>query len=132
VIERHTAPVLYPPPGYAHAVAATGGRLVQTAGAVPLDADGQLVGPGDYVAQATRTMANLEVALAQGGAAPAHVIKLTVYVVAGEAAPLGDVWAVVRASSFPAAASTLLGVSALGYDDQLVEIEALAVVPLES
>ena len=42
MIERINAPGLSDPPGYSHAVVASGERLVVTAGAVPLDADGNL------------------------------------------------------------------------------------------
>ena len=38
-------------------------------------------------------------------------------------------WDAVQASAFAPAASTLLGVALLGYDGQLVEIEATALVP---
>jgi hypothetical protein len=42
---------------------------------------------------------------------------------------LHAVWEVFRRSAFGDVASTLLGVSFLGYDGQLVEIEAVAVTP---
>lgn len=60
----------------------------------------------------------------------AHVAaaSTTVYVVASEQGPLAEVWEVVRASAFAGCASTLLGVSVLRYEGQLVEVEAVAVV----
>jgi enamine deaminase RidA (YjgF/YER057c/UK114 family) len=125
VTERRTAAELHAPPDYAHVAVAPAGRLAFTAGAVPLDADGDLVGPGDHAAQARQTLANLEAQLAITAATPDDVLKTTVYVV-GDRAALGEVWEVVRASAFAGAASTLLGVSALGYEGQLVEIEAVA------
>jgi enamine deaminase RidA (YjgF/YER057c/UK114 family) len=127
VVERRNAPGLSPPPGYAH-VASGGGRLVFTAGAVPLDAEGRLVGEGDYDAQTEQVVANLEAALAAGGATPADVVKTTLYVVPGDV-PLSRVWDVFRRSPLSEAPSTLLGVAGLGYTGQLVEIEAVAVVP---
>ena len=129
MVERRNVPGLSPPPGYAHVAVASGGRLVTTAGAVPLDANGDLVGPGDLVAQTRQTVANVERALDEVGATGDAVLKTTVYVVAAERADLAIVWRVVQASSFAAAASTLLGVSLLGYEGQLVEIEAIAVLP---
>jgi hypothetical protein len=51
-----------------------------------------------------------------------------VYVVTTDRADLGIVWDAVQASPFAPAASTLLGVALLGYEGQLVEIEATAVV----
>ncbi len=127
MIERRIAGELFPPPAYAH-VALASGRLVVTASAVPLDADGKLVGVGDAPAQARQVIENLLVQLYEGGAGPDDVAKTTVYVVASESAPLSAVWEVVRHSPLAGAPSTLLGVSALGYESQLVEIEAIAVI----
>jgi enamine deaminase RidA (YjgF/YER057c/UK114 family) len=128
MIERTNAPGLSQPPGYSHVVAASGSRLVTTAGAVPLDAEGNLVGPGDLHAQARQTLENLALALEAVGATWRDVIKTTVYVVAGEPADLSAVWVAVRESSVAGAASTLLGVSMLALEGQLVEIEAIAVL----
>jgi enamine deaminase RidA (YjgF/YER057c/UK114 family) len=128
MIERTNAPGLSQPPGYSHVVAASGSRLVTTAGAVPLDAEGNLVGPGDLHAQARQTLENLALALEAVGATWRDVIKTTVYVVAGERADLSAVWVAVRESGVAGAASTLLGVSMLALEGQLVEIEAIAVL----
>jgi enamine deaminase RidA (YjgF/YER057c/UK114 family) len=127
VIERINAPGLSDPPGYSHAVVASGERLVVTAGAVPLDADGNLVGHGDYVAQTRQVVDNLELALRAAGARGEDVLKTTVYVVTGDSADLAAVWRVIQESEMAAAASTLLGISLLGYEGQLVEVEAIAV-----
>ena len=127
-VERHVVPGLFPPPDYSH-VAVAEGRLVLTAGGVPLDAGGTLVGPGDYGEQTRRVIANLLEALDAGGATANDVAKTTVYVVTPHGrGPLAEVWDVVRASPLAGAPSTLLGVSTLGYEGQLVEIEAIAVV----
>ena len=126
-VRRLIADGLFPPPDYAHAAVAHGG-LVHTAGAVPLDAEGNLVGPGDFEAQTRQTLANLLAALAAAGARPEQVVKTTVYVVAEQPADLARVWDVVRASELTGAPSTLLGVRLLGYTGQLVEIEAVAVL----
>ncbi len=129
MIDRQTVADLAPPPGYAHVSSAPPGRLILTAGAVPVDADGQLVGGGDLTAQARQTIVNLMRALEVAGATGDDVLKTTVYVVAATAADLTTVWKVVQDSPIAAAASTLLGIALLGYDGQLVEIEAIAVVP---
>lgn len=127
-----TVPALFPPPGYAHAaVVEAGERLVFLAGGVPLDPGGQLVGPGDPVAQAHQVLANLETALAAVGSSLDRVVASTVYVVADRPGPLSTVWDVVDASALHHGphTSTLLGVSTLGYTGQLVEITVTAVVP---
>ncbi len=107
------------------------GSLVHTAGAVPMDAGGSLVGEGDLEAQTRQVLANLEAQLAAAGATPADVVKTVIYVAAEGREDLHAVWEVVRTSPFDGAASTLLGVSYLGYTGQLVEIEAVAVVAAE-
>ena len=122
--ERITSAELFAPPDYAHAVRS--GQLVHTAGAVPVDELGNLVGPRDHIVQARQVLANLERQLAAAGVAPSDVVKTVVYVVAERREQLVEVWEVVRASPFAGAASTLLGVTYLGYEGQLVEIEAVA------
>ena len=128
MIERTNAPGLSQPPGYSHVVIASGRRLVTTAGAVPLDAEGNLVGPGDRHAQARQTLENLVSALEVVGATGREVIKIAVYVVADERADLNTVWIAVQESGIAGAASTLVGVSMLAVEGQLVEIEAIAVL----
>jgi len=127
-----TTPGLFPPPTYSHSVVVEAGeRLVFTAGGVPLDTDGKLVGPDDRVRQAEQVLANLTEQLRQAGTDLAHVVNTTVYVVADEPSDLSTVWDVVTASGLSVGphSSTLLGVSTLGYTGQLVEITAVAVIP---
>jgi enamine deaminase RidA (YjgF/YER057c/UK114 family) len=128
-IERTNVPGLFPPPGYAHVAIASGARLVTTAGAVPLDAQGNLVGAGDVKQQTRQVIDNLTAQLAAGGATGDDVLKTTVYVASTDGADLVAAWEVVQDSPIAAAASTLLGVAVLGYTGQLVEIEAIAALP---
>jgi len=115
---------------YAYAaVAPPGGRLVFTAGACPLDAAGETVAPGDVAAQAEQVMQNLRTALRAAGADLGDVLKTTVYVATHRREDLVTAWQVVRRHfGSHDAPSTLLGVSVLGYPDQLVEVEAVAAV----
>ncbi len=125
-----TVPSLFPPPRYSHAaVVEAGERLVFTAGAVPLDADGNLVGPGDVVAQTRQVLANLAAQLEAAGSGLDRVIASTVYVATTTEA-LSSAWEEVRASALSAGphTSTLVGVTVLGYPGQLVEITATGVV----
>ena len=113
---------------YAYASIAPRGSLIFTAGACPLDDKGDVVGAGDVRAQASLAVANLDVALAEAGATLADVLKTTVFVASAERADLVAAWEVVEAAfGDHDAPSTLLGVTVLGYPDQLVEIEAVAV-----
>lgn len=132
MIRRVTAPALFPPPAYSHAsVVEAGAKLAFLAGAVPLDAEGKIVGPGDPVRQAESVIANLGVQLRAVGSDLGHVLATDVYVVSDDPAVLSQVWEVVEASGLGAGphSSTLLGVACLGYAGQLVEITATAVVP---
>jgi enamine deaminase RidA (YjgF/YER057c/UK114 family) len=102
-------------------------RLVFTAGACPLDAAGNTVAIGDVEGQAEQVMANLEVALREAGVELRDVVKSTVYVATQRQEDLLAAWEVVRRwFGDHDAPSTLLGVSVLGYNDQLVEVEAIA------
>ncbi|WP_200210819.1 RidA family protein [Micromonospora coerulea] len=124
------APELSDVAEYAYAAAVSPpARLVFTAGACPLDAEGRTVAPGDPTAQARQAMANLTTALAAAGAGLADVVKTTVFVASSDRADLVAVWQVVRdAFGDQDPPSTLLGVTVLGYPDQLVEVEAVAAV----
>lgn len=82
---------------------------------------------GDRVVQTHQVLDNLGLALEVAGAGWEDVLKTTVYVVSEDRRDLADVWGVVQESPVAPAASTLLGVSVLGYEGQLVEIEAIAV-----
>ena len=114
---------------YAYAAVTDPGRMIFTAGACPLDADGDVVAVGDVAGQARQVVANLVAALAGAGAGPGDVLKTTVYVATSDRADLVAAWDVVReAFGEHAAPSTLVGVTVLGYPDQLVEVEAVAVL----
>jgi enamine deaminase RidA (YjgF/YER057c/UK114 family) len=122
------------PPGlagtvpYAYAAVTDPGRMVFTAGACPLDAEGACVAVGDVAGQARQVMTNLATALEAAGAGLSDVLKTTVYVATTDRADLEVAWEVVRAAfGEHAAPSTLVGVTVLGYPGQLVEVEAIAV-----
>jgi enamine deaminase RidA (YjgF/YER057c/UK114 family) len=115
---------------YAYAATAPAeSRLIFLAGACPLNADGSMAAVGDYAGQAAKAIDNLRIALADAGASLHDVISTRVLVATTRQEDLGTAWRVVRDSfgdhDVP---STLLGVTVLGYDNQLVEIEAIAAV----
>ena len=114
---------------YAYASVARGGT-VYAAGACPLDEHGDVVAPGDVTAQAELVMRNLEQALRAARCGLDDVLKTTVYVASADRADLVAAWNAVRAAfGHHDPPSTLLGVAALGYPDQLVEVEAVAERP---
>ena len=113
---------------YAYA-ATTGGRplLVFTAGARAPSTTGSTVCAGGVVGQAEQVMINLHLALHAAGARFDDVVKVTVYVASTDRSDLVAAWDVVHRHLGPhEPPATLLGVAALGYPDQLVEVEAIA------
>ncbi|MFI0422465.1 RidA family protein [Spongiactinospora sp. 9N601] len=115
---------------YAYAATApAGSRLIFLAGSCPLNQDGSTAAIGDYAGQAAKAIENLRVALSDAGASMQDVISTRVLVASTRQEDLVAAWEVVRDSfgdhDVP---STLMGVTVLGYDDQLVEVEAVAAV----
>jgi enamine deaminase RidA (YjgF/YER057c/UK114 family) len=115
---------------YAYAATAPAdARLIFLAGSCPLDAAGSSVAPGDYAVQAAQCIANMIIALREAGATISDVISTRVLVASSQRSDLVTAWDVVReAFGEHDVPSTLFGVTVLGYDDQLVEVEAVAAV----
>lgn len=115
---------------YAYAATAlANARLIFLASSCPLDADGSTAGVGDYAAQAASCIENMTIALREAGATITDLISTRVLVASTRQADLVAAWEVVRdAFGDHDVPSTLMGVTVLGYDDQLVEIEAVAAV----
>ncbi|GIG93103.1 RidA family protein [Plantactinospora endophytica] len=112
---------------------ATGSRLVFLAGQVARDADGSPVGDGDLATQVEQAYLNIGTALAGIGGSFDDVAKLTIYIVdwSPDKMPLlgeGVARAAAQLGVDPVKPITLLGVSALGEPDLLVEVEATAVI----
>ena len=104
-------------------------RLVFLAGACPLEKDGTTAAVGDYAGQAAKCVETLSEALRAVGATLENVVNTRVLVASSQRSDLGVVWEVVRdAFGDHDVPSTLMGVTVLGYEDQLVEIEAVAAV----
>jgi enamine deaminase RidA (YjgF/YER057c/UK114 family) len=127
--------VLHPPgwarpSGYVNGVAARG-TLVFVAGQIGWDAAQRLVS-ADLVPQVVQALENIVAVLAEAGARPEHVARMTWYVTDKHAynAAVGDIGRAYRAvfgAHFPA--MTLVEVADLLEDGALVEIEATAVLP---
>ena len=120
---------LYPGAPYEYSAAA--GGLVFVAGACPLDAEGRVVS-GGLGAQVNKALDNLVAVLEREGLTPTSLVKTTIFVASEERGDLVAAWRLVEQRLAPARPpSTLLGVTALGYPDQLFEIEANAVRPVK-
>jgi enamine deaminase RidA (YjgF/YER057c/UK114 family) len=132
MLEKLNPAGVHEPPGYSHVTITSAGRLAHLAGQCPLDASGQVVGPDDYDAQTDQVIANCLAVLAAAGARPSDVARSVIYVVSAESAVLAGVWNRLMASELAPAfstASTLLGVTVLGFGGQLVEIDLTAALP---
>ncbi|MBT0566910.1 RidA family protein [Williamsia sp. CHRR-6] len=129
-IEPNTSSSLYSPVGYVPSVTVAAGSTIYTAAIAPTDADGATVGGGDVQAQARRCVANLAVALSEVGARLQDVAKVTICVAERLQADLTVAWDAVHESfGDHRPAAVLLGVTVLPFDEQLVQIDAVAVLP---
>ena len=123
-------------PGVPYAYAAVvepSSRLVLTAGACPLDAAGATVAVGDVAGQTEQVMVNLLAALQAAGANLGDVARVNIYVATNRQDDLYAASRVVhRHLGEHEPSSTLLGVTVLGYPDQLVEVEVIAALSSDS
>ncbi len=128
---QHINPdTIHKPGAYSHVVVGAGTRVVSVAGQVAMDVQGNLVGKGDFAAQALQAYQNVAAALAAAGATFDDVTKMTVFIVgfdeATHFAPLVEARSQVITGDKPA--NTLIGVQALFRPDFLIEVEAMAVL----
>jgi enamine deaminase RidA (YjgF/YER057c/UK114 family) len=119
-----------PTKGFSNGVAAEG-RQVFVAGQVGWNARQEIV-DDDFVAQVEQALRNVVDILAEAGARPEHLVRLTWYVTdkreyLTRASEVGQAYRRVIGRNFPA--MTLVQVVALVEDRAKVEIEATAVVP---
>ena len=119
-----------PARGYANGMAAEG-RMVFTGGMVGWTGD-CVFETDDFVGQVEQALRNIVAVLAEAGARPEHLVRLTWYVTdkaeyLSNLKGLGAVYKDVIGRHYPAMA--LVQVVALVEDRARVEIEATAVVP---
>jgi len=111
---------------YTDAVQADG--LLFVSGVVPVDANLELVGGHDVVAQARAVFDNMRDVLTTAGCSFADVVKVTVYLTDIDDRPLvNPVRQEVFGETRPA--STLVEVSALAIPGARIEVEAVALIP---
>lgn len=117
-------------PGYACGVAAEG-RMVFLGGLIGWNAE-QEFETDDFAGQVAQTLRNIVAVLAEGGARPEHIVRMTWYVTDKQAylSGLREIGAAYKATlgrHYPAMA--LVQVVALVEDRAKVEIEVTAVMP---
>lgn len=117
------------PRGYANGVLAEG-RQVYVGGQIGWNIQGEF--EDDFVAQVRQALENIAAVLAEAGAGPEHVTRLTWYVTDMDAytanlKPIGQAYRAVMGANYPA--MTLVQVVRLVEPAAKVEIEATAVLP---
>ena len=112
---------------YSQGIKTHGGALLLISGQVPENAQGDLVGVGDFRAQAVQVMENLKAMVEAGGGTLRDVVKLTIFLTDIR---YYEIISEVRAQYFEEVypASTLVEVSRLVRLEWMLEIEAIAVV----
>jgi len=117
------------PKGYANGIAATG-RMVFTAGVVGWN-EYEKFAAKDMAGQFRQALINTRAILAEGGAEPSDIVRMTCYVTdkreyLAAAKEIGAAWREVLGKVFPCMA--LVQVVALIEDEAKIEIETTAVV----
>jgi len=128
-IVRINPPELGTPPGYSQIVEVRAARIIFIAGQTALDRDGNVVGQGNFAAQAAQVFDNLAIALNAADCTPAHLVKMTVFLtdmnnLAAYREARNRFFAKVTPPAAPAV--TLVEVSKLYGPHFLIEIEAVA------
>jgi 2-iminobutanoate/2-iminopropanoate deaminase len=101
------------------------GDLVFTSGQAAIDQAGNLVGIGDFDAQAQQVFSNLDEILRQAGSSLAQVIKVTIYLT--DMANFPKIVALrQRHFTAPYPADTIVEVTSLALPELEIEIEAIA------
>jgi len=117
------------PRGYANGIAAEG-RQVFVAGQIGWDAEQKFVSD-DFAAQSRQALANIRAVLAEAGAKPEHLVRLTWYVTSRDEynaalTEIGAAWRELIGRHYPA--MSVVVVAGLLEPRAKVEIEATAVV----
>jgi enamine deaminase RidA (YjgF/YER057c/UK114 family) len=128
-IVRINPPELGTPPGYSQVVEVRASRIIFIAGQTALDRDGNVVGQGNFAAQAAQVFDNLAIALNAADCTPAHLVKMMVFLtdmnnLTAYREARNRFFAKVKPPAAPAV--TLVEVSKLYGPHFLIEIEAIA------
>ena len=122
--------------GYSQVTLAKPGRLIFMSGQVGWDTDKKVVGGGSFATQTTKALDNVRLALDAAGATPKDVVLIRYYIVGLNRERVETMAGIVRESRMWDAdnppVGTVLGVEKLAFDDLLIEIEAIAVLPDEN
>lgn len=120
-------------PAFTNVVVVTGpAKTVYVGGQDAVDASGKIVGKGDLAVQTEQVLRNIELALAAAGAQLQNVVKWNLYVVHGQSLQIGfEAFRKVWGNRPNPPAISFAFVSGLAHPDFLLEMDAIAVVPLQ-
>ena len=117
---------------YTHVTRVKANEFLFIAGMLSGDAAGNVIGDGDFDAQATQVFRNIEAALKSAGASWANVVQFTTYLVHSQDIPK---FMVFRLREFPKMfpsgkypPNTLLIIDQLVKEQFLVEVQTIAAV----
>ena len=122
------------PRGYSHAVSVSGNRqTVYIGGQNAIDENGNLVGKDDLKKQTQQVLSNIEKILRDANGKLENVVKLNIHILQGQNPVDGfqafqQKW--VNGQGLPAI--TVVFVAGLGNPEWLVEIDAIAEMPVRS
>ena len=124
-------PTLAPSVGFSHGILVTGGRLLFLAGQTGSNAEGQIMAPGDLVAQYEQTLRNLQTVVESAGGKMQDITKLNIFIrdrddYLAHLKSLGIVHRSFFGAYYPAMA--LFEISRFFQNETLVEIEGFAVI----
>ncbi|MFT3891375.1 MAG: RidA family protein [Anaerolineales bacterium] len=119
-------------PAFTNVVIASGPvRTIYIGGQDAFDASGNIVGKGDLKTQTEQVLKNIQAALAAADAQPEHVVKWNLYIVHGQDLREGyQVFQRVWGNRPNPPAISAMFVAGLAHPDFLVEMDAIAVVPM--
>ena len=124
-------PSLARPSGFNHGIVVTGGSLLFLAGQTASDKEGNIVAPGDLVAQYMQVLRNLQTVVEAADGTMQDIVKITIFVsdrdnYRANLPALGKAHRAFFGNYYPATA--LLEISRFFQDEALIEIEGLAVI----
>jgi enamine deaminase RidA (YjgF/YER057c/UK114 family) len=119
------------PRGFSHGILVSGGQLLFLAGQTGSDAEGNIMAPGDLIAQYEQVLRNLKAVVEAASGKMQDIVKITIFVrdrddYLAHLGPLGQVHRSFFGDYYPATA--LFEISRFFQDEALIEIEGIAVI----
>ncbi|RMF77398.1 MAG: RidA family protein [Chloroflexi bacterium] len=125
---------LAPPRGFNHGILVSGGQLLFLAGQTASDADGNIIAPGDLVAQYEQVLRNHQMVVEAAGGSMTDIVKLNIFVrdkddYLSKLKAIGEVHRRYFGHYYPTMA--LFEITGLFQEEALIEMEGMAVIGVE-